>query len=241
MDIEKTRLLLDSISATFGVEPHTIQYILEKELSLQYGSDIPATLLMDGRLLVYTENSGFKCVIPGAKTLEKTLKGIDKTLRELSIQNHMSRLNRNEKIGYGKIIKKLDKHNYEVMFFEGLEHGKAIDTKIFKGVFNSKKHGISSEIYQLGRHYVFKKLKISGNTIEVGRNTVDVITYELRNIQCKLENGLKKNIYLYIKYVDLRTNKIIVRHKKSGAHLMKLIDKKMKEKCRFALMLERSA
>jgi hypothetical protein len=235
LNIKKTKALLNTISNTFNIEVECIQYILEKELSKLYDSIFPGIILMSGKFLVVKEN-GLKAVLPGAKTLEKALKNIEKDLIETSIKKKQEALKDKEPIGYGKVLKKLKNGKFEIMLFEGTENGKAINSKIIKGFFDAKKNGIEKEDYIIGKHYVFKKIKMEKNTFYLTRKDVGVIKFELLKIINKIESTLGKKIYIKILKVNIKNKTVYTEHTKGAEHFIKSISNKLNEKTTFKMI-----
>jgi len=235
LDLKKTKALMNIIADTYNLRPRDVQYILEKKLTDAYSSKIPAAILMNGTLLVYSDKIGFKAVLPGAKILEKALVKVEDELREHAIKYVQNNLFNKEPIGFGKIISRLPDNRYEVMLFDGLEYGKPINIKIAKGIFSPKNDGINGETYTIGNHYLFKKKKIVGNTILLSRNDTSVIKQQVDLIVLKLNKRFKKDYFFKVKQVDMRGKEIHIICNSNSSHLIKPIRAKIFEKTKFMI------
>jgi len=232
MDNQKIIALVTELSQIFSLSKKEVQYIVERSIAKAYKAEGPCVIRSDGKVLIL-KNSEVKCVLPGLKTLQSAFKMLNDQLRKRSFeQNRISDFT-NHQLIYGKIQREVKQGVFEVILFDGLSQGKEISLKIFRGLFNSKYFGLKNETYEIGRHYLFAKIKINGNEISLSRRNKKIVQRYFDDSLKKVEKVLRHKVPIRVVHVETSTQSIFLKHHSKVAHLIPMIKNKIENKCAY--------
>lgn len=234
MDIKKIIEVTSHLSQVYSLSCGDVLYALECLIGKTFNASFPAVIRMDGKIIIINEK-GVRCVLPGAKSLQKAFKGLDEQLRKASFQKDNEARFDKESLVYGRIEKKIGTGVFEVTLFDGLVFGTEVSQKIVKGVFKSNRLGNRGENYEVGRHYLFCKHSTKGNTIFLSRKNKKIIKKHLADVVEKIAKNLNIKIPIRVIHVELESQSVFVRHHSGVAHLIPAISKKIMEKCAFTV------
>lgn len=234
MDNKKIITLVTELSQIYSLSKKEVQYIVEKSIAKAYKSDVPCVIRKDGKVIIF-KNGDVKCVLPGVKTLQTAFRMLNDQLRKCSFErNRISDFN-NHQLIYGKISREIERGIFEVVLFDGLTQGKEISIKIFKGVFNSKYFGLKNEQYEIGRHYLFSKIKINGNEISLSRKNKNIVQRYFDDSLKKVERVLGHKVSIRVVHIEPATQSIFLRHHSKVSHLIPMIKNRIEKKCAYTV------
>lgn len=232
MDNKKITTLVAELSQIYSLSKKEVQYIVERSIAKAYKAEGPCVIRKDGKVIII-KNGGIKCVLPGVKTLQTAFKTLNDQLRKCSFEhNRISDFNSHQLI-YGKISREIACGVFEVVLFDGLIQGKEISTKIFKGVFNSKYFGLKDEDYEVGRHYLFSKIKIEGNEISLSRKNKKIVQRYFDDSLKKAERVLGHKVSIRVVHIEPSTQSIFLKHHSKVSHLIPMIKNRIEKKCTY--------
>lgn len=232
MDTKKIIDIALHFSEVYNISPDEVLYVLECLIAQTYSASMPAVIRMDGKVIL-VKNNKVHCVLPGIKTLQNAFKGLDDELRRVSFEKNKKESFDQEKLIYGKIVKKKNSGVFEVHLFNGLVKGEIISPKLAKGVFNASVNGNKGETYTVGRHYLFYKTKLVGSNVYLTRKSNEIASMHCKDVIKKISEKLKIKVAVWISHVESSTQSIFIKHTKNMAFLVPLIKKRMNEKCAY--------